>query len=81
MHTLNPEPLRRAVRALVIGCGGSGSAIASGLPYLQAMVVSGHPGRLHVTIMDGDIISFTSSAWWDVTAPTGRKTSPLFHAR
>ena len=39
MHTLNPEPLRRAVRALVIGCGGSGSAIASGLPYLQAMVI------------------------------------------
>ena len=58
MHTLNPELLRSAVRVLVIGCGGSGSAIASGLPYLhQAMVVAGHPGGLHVTIMDGDIIS------------------------
>ncbi len=58
MHTINPELLRRAVRVLVIGCGGSGSAIASGLPYLhQAMLVASHPGGLHVTIMDGDIIS------------------------
>ena len=58
MHTLDPELLRRAVRVLVIGCGGSGSAIAIGLPYLhQAMLVGGHPGGLHVTIMDGDIIS------------------------
>jgi PRTRC genetic system ThiF family protein len=58
MHTLNPELLRRAVRVLVIGCGGSGSAIASGLPYLhQAMLVAGHPGGLHVTVMDGDLIS------------------------
>lgn len=58
MHTLNPELLRRAVRVLVIGCGGSGSAIASGLPYLhQAMLVAGHPGGLDVTIMDGDVIS------------------------
>src|SRR5690242_20494732 len=61
MHTLNPELLRRAIRVLVIGCGGSGSAIASGLPYLhQAMLVAGHPGGLHVTIMDGDIISPTN---------------------
>ena len=58
MHTLNPELLRRSVRVLVVGCGGSGSAIASGLPYLhQAMLVGGHPGGLNVTIMNGDIIS------------------------
>jgi PRTRC genetic system ThiF family protein len=58
MHTLNPELLRRAVRVLVVGCGGSGSAIASGLPYLhQAMLVAGHPCGLQVTIMDGDLIS------------------------
>ena len=61
MHTLIPELLRRTVRVLVVGCGGSGSAIASGLPYLhQAMVVTGHPGGLHVTIMDGDVISPTN---------------------
>ena len=61
MHTLHPDLLRRTVRVLVIGCGGSGSAIASGLPYLhQAMLVGGHAGGLHVTIMDGDIISPTN---------------------
>jgi len=61
MHTLHPEFLQRTVRVLVIGCGGSGSAIASGLPYLhQAMLVAGHPGGLLVTIMDGDIISPTN---------------------
>jgi PRTRC genetic system ThiF family protein len=58
MHTLHPDLLQRAVRMLVIGCGGSGATIASGLPYLnQAMLVAGHPGGLHVTLMDGDIIS------------------------
>lgn len=51
MHMLDPELLRRPVRVLVVGCGGSGSAIASGLPYLhQAMLVAGHPGGLHATI-------------------------------
>lgn len=61
MHMVNPELLRRAVRVVLIGCGGSGSAIASGLPFLhQAMVVAGHPGGLHVTVMDGDIISPTN---------------------
>lgn len=61
MHTLSPELLRRTIRVLVVGCGGSGSAIANGLPYLhQAMNVAGHPGGLHVTIIDGDIISATN---------------------
>ena len=61
MHMICPELLRRSVRVLLIGCGGSGSAFASGLPYLhQAMLVAGHPGGLHVTIMDGDIISPTN---------------------
>jgi hypothetical protein len=32
MHMLHPDLLRRAVRVLVIGCGGSGASIASGLP-------------------------------------------------
>lgn len=58
MHMLTAELLRREVRVLVVGCGGNGSAIAAGLPYLhQAMLVAGHPGGLQVTLMDGDIIS------------------------
>jgi hypothetical protein len=45
MHTLDVELLRRPIRVLVVGCGGTGSAVASGLPYLhQAMLISGHPG-------------------------------------
>src|SRR6202163_806460 len=57
MHTLTAELLRREVRVLVVGCGGNGSAVAAGLPYLhQAMLVAGHPGGLQITLMDGDII-------------------------
>lgn len=58
MHTLTAELLRREVRVLVVGCGGNGTAVAAGLPYLhQAMIVAGHPGGLQVTLMDGDVIS------------------------
>jgi len=47
MHTLTAELLRREVRVLVVGCGGNGTAVAAGLPYLhQAMLVAGHPGGL-----------------------------------
>src|SRR5579863_6039663 len=60
-HRIHPELLRRRVRVLVVGCGGTGSAIAAGLPYLhQAMLASGHPEGLHVTLMDGDTISPTN---------------------
>jgi PRTRC genetic system ThiF family protein len=58
MHMLTAELLRREVRVLVVGCGGNGTAVAAGLPYLhQAMLTAGHPGGLRVTLMDGDIIS------------------------
>ncbi|HEV2495731.1 MAG TPA: PRTRC system ThiF family protein [Terriglobia bacterium] len=60
-HTIHGELLRCQVRVLVVGCGGTGSAIAAGLPYLhQAMLAAGHPGGLHVTLMDGDTISPTN---------------------
>ena len=52
---------RKPVRVLVVGAGGSGSAIAMGLPYLhQAMRVWGHPYGLEVTLMDGDTVSDTN---------------------
>jgi PRTRC genetic system ThiF family protein len=58
-HTLPPDLLsRRAVRVLVVGAGGNGSAIVMGLPYLdQAMRVWGHPYGLEVTMMDADTVT------------------------
>ena len=61
IHRIHPELLQRQVRVLVVGCGGTGSAIVAGLPYLhQSLVARGHPGGLHVTVMDGDTISPTN---------------------
>ena len=60
-HQLHPELLRRKVRILVVGCGGNGSAIAAGLPYLhQALLVYGHPEGLHVRLLDPELISLTN---------------------
>ena len=61
IHHIHPELLERQVRVLVVGCGGTGSAVVAGLPYLhQALLARGHPGGLHVTVMDGDRISATN---------------------
>lgn len=58
IHRLHEELLRRAVEVLVVGCGGNGSAVVAGLPYLHnAMLALGHAGGLRVTVMDGDTIS------------------------
>jgi PRTRC genetic system ThiF family protein len=63
VHRIHPELLQRQVRVLVVGCGGTGSAVLAGLPYLhQALLARGHPGGLHVTVMDGDTISPTNCA-------------------
>jgi PRTRC genetic system ThiF family protein len=60
-HTLDPQLLERPIRILVVGCGGNGSAIVSGLPYLhQAILAFGHPGGLHVTLIDPDTVSKTN---------------------
>src|SRR2546428_3784537 len=60
-HSIHPDLLRRRVRVLVVGCGGTGSAVVAGLPYLhQALVAYGHPGGLHVTVIDGELISPTN---------------------
>ena len=61
IHRIHPELLERQVRVLVVGCGGTGSAVVAGLPYLhQSLVAHGHPGGLHVTVIDGDVISPTN---------------------
>ena len=61
LHHIHPELLKQKVRVLVVGCGGNGSAIAAGLPYLhQALLTYGHPEGLHVTLLDPDVISPTN---------------------
>jgi sulfur-carrier protein adenylyltransferase/sulfurtransferase len=58
-HTIPLHLLqRRAIRVVVIGCGGNGSVMVMGLPYIhQALLLAGHPGGLHVTLIDGDVVS------------------------
>src|ERR1700680_2042042 len=61
MQTILPHLQRRTVKVAVVGCGGTGSAVISGLPHLhQALLAYGHPLGLSVTAMDGDRISATN---------------------
>jgi PRTRC genetic system ThiF family protein len=47
-------------RVAVIGCGGTGSAVIGGLPFLhQALTAIGHPG-LQVIVADGDKVTATN---------------------
>lgn len=60
-HLLTPELLRRPVHVAVVGCGGTGSTLASGLAHLhQSLLVFGHPRGLKVTLIDGDRIAFNN---------------------
>jgi PRTRC genetic system ThiF family protein len=61
-HTLSlrADP-RRPIRILVVGAGGTGSAITMGLPYLdQALRVWGRFAGLEVLLMDADTVSETN---------------------
>ena len=60
-HQIHPGLLKHKVRVLVVGCGGNGSAIAAGLPYLhQALLAFGHPEGIQVTLLDPEVISATN---------------------
>ena len=53
--------VRRPIRVLVVGAGGTGSAITMGLPYLdQALRVWGRFAGLEVLLMDADTVSETN---------------------
>jgi len=57
-HRLPPRLLSDQIEISLVGCGGTGSTMAVGLVYLhQALLAFGHPGGLHVTLVDGDRIS------------------------
>jgi PRTRC genetic system ThiF family protein len=61
IHTIDPQLLERQIRILVVGCGGNGSAVVSGLPYLhQALLAFDHPGGLAVTVVDPDTVTETN---------------------
>src|SRR2546426_4943423 len=76
-HRLHEELLQREVRVLVVGGGGTGSAILGGLTYLHLwMLAQGHPYALSVTVMDGDRISAANS----VRQPFGRSEIGLYKA-
>lgn len=61
-HILPGELVKnRPLRVLVVGAGGTGSAIVMGLPYLdQAMRVWGHRFGLTVALMDADVVTETN---------------------
>src|SRR5260370_39965042 len=60
-HRIPEALLGKKVCITVVGCGGTASTIADGLPYLhQAMLAWGHPHGLDVTFVDGDRISRTN---------------------
>ena len=60
-HQIPSSLLTQKVRITIVGCGGTGSAIACGLPYLhQSMMALGHPYGLDVTLVDDDIVSHSN---------------------
>ena len=57
-HLLPSNLLQRAVSVAVIGAGGSGSQMLTGLAQLHhAMLSLGHPGGLSLTVIDDDVVS------------------------
>src|SRR5260370_31704369 len=57
-HHIPDALLQKKVQVTVVGCGGTGSAMASGLPYRhQAMVALEHSHGLEVRLVDGDRIA------------------------
>lgn len=60
-HTPDSQLFERPINILVVGCGGNGSAIVRGLPYLhQALLAFGHPGGLNVVLIDPETVSETN---------------------
>jgi PRTRC genetic system ThiF family protein len=53
--------LTNRISIAVVGCGGTGSAVLSGLPYFHhALLAAGHPKGIKVYAIDGDRMSETN---------------------
>ena len=60
-HRVKPWMLRDRVTVVVVGCGGTGAALISGLPYLHhALLAAGHPAGIKVCVIDGERITETN---------------------
>ena len=58
VHRLPARMLSQRVKVLLVGAGGTGSRILERLVCLHlALVAKGHPGGLHVTVVDPDTVS------------------------
>ena len=60
-HRIKHWMLRDRITVVVVGCGGTGAALISGLPYLHhALLAAGHPSGIKVCVIDGDRITETN---------------------
>jgi PRTRC genetic system ThiF family protein len=58
MHKINPKLINQAVKVVVIGAGGTGSHVLTGLVDLHlSLLALGHPAGLNVTCYDDDFVS------------------------
>jgi PRTRC genetic system ThiF family protein len=61
MHRIKHWMLHDRITIVVVGCGGTGAALVSGLPYLHhALLAAGHPSGITVCVIDGDRITETN---------------------
>jgi len=57
-HIIKESLLESTVKVALVGAGGTGSQVLTGLARLhRAMLALGHPGGLHVTVLDPDLVS------------------------
>jgi len=79
-HRIKRWMLRDRVSIVVVGGGGTGAALVSGLPYLHhALLAAGHPSGVKVCVIDGDRMNAPGSTprwmmWCATPAATTRKS-------
>lgn len=57
-HLIRPALVQRTVKVVVVGAGGTGSHVLTGLVDLHlSMLALGHPGGIEVTCYDDDFVS------------------------